>query len=78
MTCSSSSWCFASEEEKAWWGGLWAERIVNSNLATTAKEHGIATQEQLEEMSMAFSEWKEKEEAWFACLHGEILCRRSG
>jgi len=73
---SASVWCFATAEDRAWWGGLWAERVVSSALADQAVEAGIATREDLAEMAQAWSAWTTVEDGWFAVLHGEILCRR--
>ncbi len=30
---SASTWCFATPEDRAWWGGLWADRFTRSALA---------------------------------------------
>ena len=27
VTASSSTWCFADAEDRAWWGGMWADRV---------------------------------------------------
>ena len=43
VTASSSTWCFATAEDRAWWGGLWAERVVDSDLARQAVEQGAAS-----------------------------------
>ena len=32
-TSTASTWCFATPEERDWWGGLWADRITQSTLA---------------------------------------------
>jgi hypothetical protein len=29
----ASLWCFATPDERAWWGGLWADRITDSAIA---------------------------------------------
>ncbi|KAJ7064749.1 S-adenosyl-L-methionine-dependent methyltransferase [Mycena amicta] len=69
------TWCFSEEEEKKWWSGTWAERVVGSALAETAVGHGITTKEELEEMAAAWTEWCQAPDAWFAMLHGQLLCR---
>src|SRR5690606_1206983 len=39
---TSSTWTFASPEDRAWWGGLWAERAVASAFAEQAVEYGLS------------------------------------
>jgi len=74
VDCSASAWCYATPAERAWWGGLWSERVVASRLADQAVERGLATRAQLEEISAAFAGWSKSDDGWFAVLHGEILC----
>src|SRR5690348_14476643 len=30
ITSSASAWCFATPEDRTWWGGLWADRMTQS------------------------------------------------
>ncbi|MFF7245893.1 class I SAM-dependent methyltransferase [Embleya sp. NPDC008237] len=76
VTCSSSAWCYADAEERAWWSGLWADRTLASSYAERATEGGHATIEQLRAVSQAWREWGRQEDAWFSVPHGEILCRK--
>jgi SAM-dependent methyltransferase len=73
VTASASVWCFASPEDRAWWSGMWAERIVASAIAGQAVEAGYAPAD-LERISDGWREWGVAEDGWFAILHGEILC----
>lgn len=75
LTPSASTWCYATATERDWWAGLWAERIVKSGLATTAKQHAIADDAKLEAMASAWREWGSNEDAWFAMINGEIICQ---
>ena len=75
ITTSAGSWCFSSPEERAYWGGTWAERVLSSGLAKTAVEEGYATREELKKISQAWKDWVEDENGWFGLLHGEIVCR---
>jgi ubiquinone/menaquinone biosynthesis C-methylase UbiE len=75
VTVSASTWCYASPEERAWWGGLWADRVTQSTLATQALERGLATSELLEELARAWREWAAHPDGWFAVVNGEILAR---
>ncbi|MER8060954.1 MULTISPECIES: class I SAM-dependent methyltransferase [unclassified Streptomyces] len=76
ITTSCGTWTFATEEERAWWSGLWADRTVASAYAERATAGGHATPERLRAVSDAWREWGRREDGWFAVLHGEILCRK--
>ncbi|MFD7163851.1 methyltransferase domain-containing protein [Streptomyces violascens] len=75
IRASASSWCFATEEERAWWSGLWADRTVASSYAELAVDGGHATADELTAISEAWREWGRRDDAWFMVPHGEILCR---
>jgi len=76
ITCTATAWCFATPEDRAWWGGQWAERVLKSAFATHALDHGLATEPDLRALSDGFREWALQDDAWFAVLHGEIICRK--
>ncbi len=76
LTPSASAWCFASPEERSWWGGLWAERVTASSLAHRALAAGIATRQDLEDVAQAWRDWAAEDDGWFAVVHGEVLARR--
>ncbi|EGX55543.1 UbiE family methyltransferase [Streptomyces zinciresistens K42] len=76
VTATSSTWTFATDEERAWWSGLWAERTLASAYAARAAEGGHATAPDLEAVSAAWREWGRSPDGWFGVLHGEILCRK--
>ena len=69
----SSTWCYASPEDRAWWGGLWADRVVDSALAAQAVERGIATADELAEVADGWRRWAAHDDGWFSVLHGEVL-----
>ncbi len=73
ISSSASVWCFTDDADRAWWGGLWADRVVESDFAAQAVERGLATRPELEEMSAAFRSWIPRSEGWFTVLHGEVL-----
>jgi ubiquinone/menaquinone biosynthesis C-methylase UbiE len=70
-----SGWCFATPEDRAWWSESWAERVTTSTLAEHVLEHGLATRAELATLASAWVEWATHDDAWFAVLHGEIICR---
>ncbi|MEU4888101.1 MULTISPECIES: methyltransferase domain-containing protein [Streptomyces] len=75
VTASASAWCYVTEEERAWWSGLWADRTVDSAYARLAVDGGHAGEEELRRIAGAWREWGASPDGWFAVLHGEILCR---
>jgi hypothetical protein len=75
VTSGSSTWCYSTPMDRAWWGGLWADRIVESALARQAVEGGFATYAELEELAAGWRRWAESDDGWFSVLHGEILAR---
>jgi len=75
VTASASTWCFTTPQDRAWWGGMWAERVVNSAMADQARATGAATEEDLRRISRGWLEWAEADDGWLSILHGEILCR---
>jgi ubiquinone/menaquinone biosynthesis C-methylase UbiE len=75
VTASSSTWTFADPESRAWWGGLWADRVVASSFAEQAVEYGYSDRPELETISAAWRTWAEQPDGWFAVLHAEILAR---
>lgn len=75
VTASSSTWCFSTPEDRSWWGGMWADRIVQSALARQLVHDGQATTQDLERIAEGWRTWAACEDGWFSVLHGEILCR---
>jgi ubiquinone/menaquinone biosynthesis C-methylase UbiE len=71
---SASTWCFATPDERAWWGGLWADRFTRSDMAGQLLEHGLATPDDLVSFAASYRRWSEADDGWFAVLHGEIVC----
>ncbi len=75
VTASSSTWCFATPEDREWWGGMWAERVLKSEMAATALSTAAATTEDLHRISAAWQQWSADRDGWLSLLHGEILAR---
>ncbi len=71
----SSTWCFATPDDRAYWGGMWADRILESALSRQLLDEGLATHDELQAISEAWRRWTELDDAWLSLLHGEILCR---
>ena len=75
VIASSSTWTYATPEERAWWGGLWADRTVQSAYAASAVGGGHATADDLRKIADGWHAWASHQDGWFAVVHGEILCR---
>jgi SAM-dependent methyltransferase len=75
VTATSSTWCFATAEDRAWWGGMWADRVLVSDLARTALDTDAATQADLQRMSDGWQRWAADPDGWLSLLHGELICR---
>ena len=69
---SSSTWCFATAEDRAWWGGLWADRVTASAFAVQAKTAGVG-EDDLERIADGWRRWAAADDGWFSVLHGEVL-----
>src|SRR5690348_4438077 len=75
VTAGASTWCYATPEDRQWWGGMWADRILTSAIADQLISSGAATREDLERISAGWQTWANDPDGWFVVLHGEILCR---
>jgi ubiquinone/menaquinone biosynthesis C-methylase UbiE len=76
ITPSAGIWCFATPEERSWWGGMWADRILESALSLQLRDSGMATAAELAEIAAAWRQWAAAPDGWLAIPHGEILCRK--
>jgi SAM-dependent methyltransferase len=75
VEASSATWCFATPADQAWWGGLWADRIVSSAIADQALASGAATPDELAAIAAGWRAWAAADDGWFSILHGQIVCR---
>lgn len=75
IATSVETWLFCAEEERAWWGGLWAERTVNSAFGEQALSYELTTHAEQSIMAQAWSDWAEHRAAWFIVPNGELLIR---
>lgn len=72
---SSSTWTFATEADRQWWGGLWADRVRESSFAAQALEYGYSTTEELADIAAAFEAWSAEPTGVFVVTHVEVLAR---
>jgi SAM-dependent methyltransferase len=75
VTATASVWCFANLEDREWWGGMWEERVLNSEMAFSAMRTGAATETDLRRISAGWRRWADDPDGWLIIPHGEILCR---
>jgi SAM-dependent methyltransferase len=77
VVSTASAWCYAEQQELEWWSTTWGERLVASPFGRRAVELGLASSAELATLAEAWREWSTATGAWFAVLHGEVICRRT-
>lgn len=70
---TTSTWAFTNPQDRAFWGGMWADRILKSALADQARASGVP-EEELTAISEAWRTWTNTPDATISILHGELLC----
>ncbi len=75
VTASAGVWCYANDEERTWWGSLWADRCLSSRFGAQARETGLADDVALEELAHGWRDWARDPDGWFSIVHGEVLAR---
>jgi len=75
LTATASSWCYASPQEREWWGNSWAGRATASSFAEQAVAYGLADRAGLEELADAWRVWRDADDGWLGMMHGELLIR---
>ncbi|RZS90062.1 methyltransferase family protein [Motilibacter rhizosphaerae] len=75
VTAGGSSWCYATPEDRDFWGGMWEKRVVESALAEQLLREGLADAEELAAVSAAWRRWADDPDGWLLVPHGEILAR---
>ncbi|MGH8907314.1 MAG: class I SAM-dependent methyltransferase [Egibacteraceae bacterium] len=75
ISYTTSTWTFSTPADRAWWGQLWAERIVRSSFAEQAVSYGIATAAELEAVADGWRSWAAQPVGVFIILHGEVIAR---
>ena len=75
VTVSSSTWTYADDEARAWWGALWADRVRYSRFAEQAVEYGLSDTEELGRIASGFLRWADSPDGVFVITHVEILAR---
>jgi SAM-dependent methyltransferase len=74
VRATSSTWCYATPADRAWWGGLWADRIRHSALARQALSVGVE-QSTLDRIAAGWHTWAAAQDGWISVPHGEVVAR---
>jgi ubiquinone/menaquinone biosynthesis C-methylase UbiE len=74
IRATASLWLFEDAADRAWWGGMWADRVLQSAFADSARATG-ADDAQLQRISDGWRAWAVAEDGWLLLPHGEILAR---
>jgi ubiquinone/menaquinone biosynthesis C-methylase UbiE len=75
ITPSSANWLYATEEQRQWHAGVWADRVVHSAFAEQAMAYGLADRTELERISAGWRAWGATPDGWFLIPNGEIIAR---
>lgn len=75
IEASSSTWCYATPETRAFWAETWAERMTKSAVARQIVDSGDASAEELADIAASWRNWANAPDGWFSVLHGELICR---
>jgi SAM-dependent methyltransferase len=75
VRAGSSTWTFADDDSRAWWGGLWSDRVRLSSFAEQVVAYGLSDKRELAAIADAWLRWSESPDAFFVVLHGEVLAR---
>lgn len=75
ITYVAEVWNHSDTERRAWWGSMWAKRILESDMGHQATREGHATREELERISAGWTAWSQDPDGVFMVPRGAVLCR---
>jgi ubiquinone/menaquinone biosynthesis C-methylase UbiE len=75
VEAGASVWCFQNDTDRDWWGGLWADRAIDSEFATGIRSSGIGGDDELGAIRRGWLSWAAAADGWMILPHGEILAR---
>jgi SAM-dependent methyltransferase len=76
VTVTSSNWTFADAAGRAWWGGMWADRVRHSAYATQAIAYGMSDDAELAAIEAGWREWIDQPDGVFVVPSVEVIARR--
>ena len=65
-------WCYSTPEQRAWWAGQWAERVLTGAFVAQAAAHGVG-QAELAALAGGYRQWAVEPDGWFVVVHGDLL-----
>lgn len=72
---TTSTWTFVTPTDRAWWGQLWAERVLSSGFAGQAIAYGLTDDGDLAGIVDAWRTWAAELDCLFVVTHGELIAR---
>ena len=76
LHATSTTWTFATPDDRHWWADLWAGRLEEADLMARAIEAEATTASEIEVIAQAFRDWAAHPDGWFAFIQGACLGRR--
>jgi SAM-dependent methyltransferase len=76
LTVTTSSWVFADPDSRAWWAGLWADRVRRSSYASQAIDYGLSDEAELAAIEDGWREWARTRDGVFVVPSVEVIARR--
>ena len=73
IQASWDSWHY-TDERAAQFAVSWSERILHSNFADNARNHGLASDTELQRISQTWKQWASLEDSLMVIPNGQILC----
>ena len=70
---ATSTWTFVEPADRAWWGGMWADRVEQSSYGSQALEYGLSDATELAALAAGWRSWVDEPDGFFALLHTEVL-----
>lgn len=69
---TAAVWCYSTPEQRAWWAGQWAERVLTGAFVAQAAAHGVG-QAELAALAGGYRQWAVEPDGWFVVVHGDLL-----
>src|SRR5581483_3872433 len=75
VTYTSSTWTFATPDDRESWASQRADRCTGTAFADQAAAYGISTRDELAAIADGWRAWATEPDAVFIALHGELVAR---
>lgn len=74
-TAGASVWCYADDEARAWWGGQWQRRALESGFHDEVHAQRLGDEAAIADVVDGWRAWTDSPDGWFVIVHGEVLAR---